>query len=188
MSEADVTQSVQLAPHPQGCPTWRGQETLFGLKWMPPIPSIPQSQMPPLKKLRPSTNHGTAEIQPEHENSKDPVDKSDSIVATPAPQTPIKLTKPKSMARPIKSVAFNEHAYVVWWHPACEDGFDYRGVHSGGTHAWDFIQSWLPKGQYEGSKVRLRRFPDTDAAIQGYHEESRQHRAPSMPRLWKHWN
>ena len=188
MSEADLTQPVQLAPHPQGCPTWREHETLFGLKLMPPIPSIPQSQMPPLKKLRPSTHHGTEESQPLHENEKDLVDKFDSIVATPAPQSPVKLIKPKSMACPIKSVAFNKHAYVVWWHPVCEDGFDYRGVHSGGKHAWDFIQLWLPQGQYPGSTVRLRRFPNTDAAIQGYHEESRQHQAPDMPRLWKHGN
>ena len=53
-------------------------------------------------------------------------------------------------------------------------------------NAWNYIQTWLPKGQYEGSKVRLRRFPDVTAAMEGYTKECRQHKAPDMPKLWKH--
>ena len=188
MSSDGHGQPPDIAQHDHVRPVWRGQEALIGLNWLPPMPDNPPSQLPPLKKLRSTNNLWCPESQQLKEIETGLDDKNDPIIATPAPQTPIKVNKPKIMARPANELAYNKHAYAVWWHPACEDGFDYRGVHSGGTHAWDFIQSWLPKGQYEGSKVRLRRFPDTDAAIQGYGEECRHHKAPDMPQMWKHWN
>ena len=188
MSSDGNGQPPDIALHDHVRPVWRGQEVLIGLNWLPSMPDNPPSQLPPFKKLRLTNNLWCPESQQLKEIETGLDDKNDPIIATPAPQTPIKVNKPKIMARPANELAYNKHAYAVWWHPACEDGFDYRGVHSGGTHAWDFIQSWLPKGQYEGSKVRLRRFPDTDAAIQGYGEECRHHKAPDMPQMWQHWN
>jgi hypothetical protein len=85
-------------------------------------------------------------------------------------KTPLKSDEPL----PTQGASFNLHAYAVWWHPMCDTGFDCRGVHAGGTSAWAYIMSWLPNGQYGGSKVRLRRFPNVESAIEGYTQEFRQ--------------
>jgi hypothetical protein len=74
----------------------------------------PPSQLPPLKKLRSTNNLWCSESQQLNEIEKGSDDKSDPIVATPAPQTPNKVTKPKSMARPVNDLVYNKHAYAVW--------------------------------------------------------------------------
>ena len=89
------------------------QEVLFGSNSLPPMPDNPPSQLPSLKKLRSTNNLWCPESQQLKEIETGSDDKSDPIIGTPAPQTPIKLIKPKGMARPANELAYNKHAYVV---------------------------------------------------------------------------
>ncbi len=75
MSSDGNGQPADIAQHHQARPTWHGQEVLIGLNWLPPMPDNPPSQMPPLKKLRPSTNLWCSESQQLNEIEKGPDEK-----------------------------------------------------------------------------------------------------------------
>ena len=166
--------------------TWRGQDRLLGLKWAEPMPAIPSTPQPPQKKAKTAAWAEGHVPQEWSQVSQSSCMSSGEHKVMASPESPMKLPNTTKVSTPTSGTSSGMHAYAVWWHPICDTGFDYRGVHAGGTNAWNYIQTWLPKGQYEGSKVRLRRFPDVTAAMEGYTKECRQHKAPDMPKLWKH--
>ena len=186
MSQAGPGSESEAHEDDQKTTLWRGQDYLLGLTWMPPMVECPCTPEPPKKKICRPAFDGPGVPAEWNQTSKKVSGTANYAKLSSTPMSPMKTPLKSDEPLPTQGSSFNLHAYAVWWHPMCDTGFDYRGVHAGGTSAWAYIMSWLPNGQYGGSKVRLRRFPNVDSAVEGYQQEFRQHKAPSIPKLWHH--